>query len=158
MADVIEQLANDHGLFLCVGCGKCVAACPMGELFDDFAHEVSPRGIIAQVLMDFELPHDGRLWFCLTCDLCTDLCPAGVYFRDFVEALRQATIEAGDVEYACFCRNCGVYLCPQHTLEYLKRALGEAGAELLTLCSRCRQYDWGNRIKALQAQPRRALK
>jgi heterodisulfide reductase subunit C len=97
----------------------------MGEIFDDFEHEVSPRGVIARVLMDFELPHNGRLWFCLTCDLCTDLCPAGVCFRDFVEALRQATVEAGSAEYACFCRACGAYLWPQHTVEYLKQTLGE---------------------------------
>lgn len=121
----------------------------MGEIFDDFSYKVSPRGVIEGVLLDLEVPEDGRLWFCLTCDLCTNLCPAGVRFRDFVEATRWLTIEAGDTEYGSFCRNCGAYLWPQHTLEYLKQRPGEATEELLTLCPGCRRYDFGEKVKAL---------
>ena len=149
MTDAIERLANQYGLSFCVQCGKCVAVCPMGEIFDDFSYEVSPRGVIERVLLDSEFPEDSRLWFCLTCDLCTNLCPAGVRFRDFVEAARWLTIEAEHTEYGSFCRNCGTYLWPQHTVEYLKQTLGEAAEELLTLCPRCRQYDFGERVKSL---------
>jgi heterodisulfide reductase subunit C len=149
MTDAIERLANQYGLPFCVECGKCVAVCPMGEIFDDFSYEVSPRGVIERVLLDSEFPQDSRLWFCLTCDLCTNLCPAGVRFRDFVEAARWLTIETGRTEYGSFCRNCGAYLWPQHTVEYLKQTLGEAAEELLTLCPRCRQYDFGEKVKAL---------
>ena len=149
MTDAIERLANQYGLSFCVQCGKCVAVCPMGEIFDDFSYEVSPRGVIERVLLDSEFPEDSRLWFCLTCDLCTNLCPAGVRFRDFVEAARWLTIKAEHTEYGSFCRNCGVYLWPQHTVEYLKQTLGEAAEELLTLCPRCRQYDFGKKMKAL---------
>lgn len=165
MSDVIERLAGQYGLSLCVECGKCVAVCPMGEIFDDFSYEVSPRGIIERALLDLEVTEDGgstvpalsvaeglttsQLWFCLTCDLCTNLCPAGVRFRDFVEATRRLAIGAGDTEYGSFCRNCGAYLWPRHTVEYLKQTLGEAAEELLTLCPRCRQYGFGERVKAL---------
>jgi heterodisulfide reductase subunit C len=149
MTDAIERLANQYGLSFCVECGKCVAVCPMGEIFDDFSYEVSPRGVIERALLDSEFPQDSRLWFCLTCDLCTNLCPAGVRFRDFVEAARWLTIETGHTEYGSFCRNCGAYLWPQHTVEYLKQTLGEAAEELLTLCPRCRQYDFGEKVKAL---------
>lgn len=153
--DAIEQLANEYGLVFCVECGKCVAVCPMGEIFDDFSYEVSPRGIIERVLLDFEPPDDGRLWFCLTCDLCTDMCPAGVEFRDFMEAIRQLTIEAGSTEHGCFCRGCGRYLWPQHTVEYLKQKLGEAAEEILTLCPRCRQHSFGEKVKTLAPGNRR---
>jgi len=149
MSDAIERLANQYGLSFCVECGKCVAVCPMGEIFDDFSYEVSPRGVIERALLDLEIMEDARLWFCLTCDLCTSLCPAGVRFRDFVEASRWLTIEAGAGVYGSFCRNCGAYLWPQHTVEYLKKTLGEAAEELLTLCPRCRQYDFGEKVKAL---------
>lgn len=149
MSDAIERLASQYGLFLCVECGKCVAVCPMGEIFDDFSYEVSPRGVIERVLLDSEIPKDSQFWFCLTCDLCTNLCPAGVRFRDFIEAARWLTVEAGVTGYGSFCRNCGAYLCPRHTVEYLKQTLGEATEELLTLCPRCRQYDFGERVKAL---------
>jgi heterodisulfide reductase subunit C len=147
MSEVIERLASEHGLFLCVECGKCVAVCPMGEIFDDFSYEVSPRGVIERVLLDFEVPQNGRLWFCLTCDLCTNLCPAGVGFRDFVEALRRLNIEAGDAEYGAFCRDCGVYLWPQHTVAYLEQT--QASEEFLTRCPRCRRRDFGEKVKAL---------
>ncbi len=144
----IERLVNEYGFFLCVECGKCVAVCPMGEIFKDFTYEVSPRGVIEKVLLDEEIPDDSRLWFCLTCNLCTSLCPAGVRFRDFMEAARHLIVQAGDAEYAAFCRNCGTYLWPRHTVEYLKQTLGEAAEELLTLCPRCRQYGLGEKVKA----------
>lgn len=156
ISEAIERLARRYELVLCVECGKCVAVCPMGELFDDFSYEVSPRGVIEGILLRTEKLGDGRLWFCLTCNLCTDLCPAGVRFRDFVEAVRGLTIKAGITEHGVCCRNCNVYLWPQHTIEYLKRTLGEAAEEILTLCPRCRQYDLGEKVKALLPGNRQA--
>jgi heterodisulfide reductase subunit C len=164
MVDAVERLVSEYGLLLCVECGKCVAVCPMGEIFDDFTYETSPRGVIAQALLGPETrsvetwssveTHVG-VWFCLTCDLCTNLCPAGVRFRDFVEAVRRLIIEAGITEHGSFCRTCGAYLWPQHTVEYLKQTLGAEAEELLTLCPRCRQYDFGERVKALTPGNRR---
>ena len=154
----IEQLADKYGLFLCVECGKCVAACPMGEIFDDFSYEVSPRGVIEAVLVEggVEELNSDRFWFCLTCDLCTDLCPAGVRFGDFVDAIRLIAIESGVTEHCLFCRNCGTYLSPRHTVKHLKQMLGEAAEELLTLCPKCRQYDFGEKWKALSPGSRKA--
>lgn len=145
----VEQLGNQYGLFLCVECGKCVAACPMSRIFSDLTYEASPRGIIERVLLDSELPESGQLWFCLTCNLCTGLCPAGVRFRDFVEAARLLRIQAGEREPGVFCRRCGTFLWPQHTLEYLKQSLGPEAEEKMTLCIKCRQLDAGSRIKNL---------
>jgi L-lactate utilization protein LutB len=147
----LEQLAEQYGLFLCVECGKCVAVCPMGEIFDDFSYKVSPRGLIEAVLVEGGLEElkANRIWFCLTCDLCTNLCPAGVLFSDFVEAVRLKAIEAGVTQHCLFCRNCGTYHEPWHTVEHLKQILGEDAEELLTLCPKCRQYDFGEKVKAL---------
>jgi L-lactate utilization protein LutB len=156
MSDIgIERLVDQYGLLFCVECGKCVAVCPMGEVFDDFAYEVSPRGVIERALLGLEMLEHAGLWLCLTCDLCTDLCPAGVRFRDYVEAARQLAIEAGVTECVSFCRDCGAFLWPRHTEEYLKQALGEIAEELLTLCPRCRQYDLGEKVKALAPGSRR---
>lgn len=147
----VEQLAEHYRLFLCVECGKCVAVCPMGEIFDDFSYEVSPRGVIEAILVegDVEELRANRIWVCLTCDLCTNLCPAGVLFCDFIEAVRLMAIESGVTEHCLFCRNCGTYLEPWHTVKYMKQTLGEAAEELLTLCPKCRQYDFGEKVKAL---------
>jgi heterodisulfide reductase subunit C len=149
MTDIIEQLAKQHALLLCVDCGKCVAVCPMWEIFDDFSYEVSPRGVIKMALSgQATLAHVG-VWVCLTCDLCTRLCPMGVRFRDFIEAARQLALEAGAAEHGYFCQECGAYLCPEHTVAYLRQTLGEAGEELLGLCTRCRQVSFGKKVKAL---------
>jgi ferredoxin len=153
----VERLVNQYGLFLCVECGKCVAVCPMGEIFDDFSYEVSPRGIIERALLNLEVIEDSRFWFCLTCDLCTDLCPAGVRFRDFVEAIRLMAIESGMREHGLFCRNCGAYLWPWHTVNYLRQKLGEAAEEFLTLCPKCRQYEFGEKVKALAPGSRKVV-
>ncbi|HEY44704.1 MAG TPA: 4Fe-4S dicluster domain-containing protein [Anaerolineae bacterium] len=145
---MIESLASKYGLYLCVECGKCVAICPMGEIYTHVSYEISPRGIIERILLDPEIPEDDCLWFCLTCDLCTNLCPAGVRFRDFVEVARQVAIKNGITEYSSFCDGCGTYLYPEHILGYLKQELGETAEELLTLCPRCRRYDFGEKLKA----------
>jgi heterodisulfide reductase subunit C len=129
----------------------------MGEIFDDFSYEVSPRGVIEAVLIEgaVETLNTDGFWFCLTCDLCTNLCPAGVRFRDFVEAIRCIAIESGMTEQSLFCRNCGAYLWPGHTVKYLKQTLGEASEELLTLCPTCRQYGFGEKVKTLEPGSRK---
>jgi heterodisulfide reductase subunit C len=144
------ELAERHGLFLCVECGKCSAVCPMGNLFEDYRYETSPRGIIEHALLglEFELTDD-HLWPCLTCDLCTDRCPQGVRFRDFVLALRRRILDAGHREHAAFCRGCGAYLGPQHTAQHLERTLGEDEEDLLALCPRCRRRQCGARAKII---------
>jgi Fe-S oxidoreductase len=148
-AEVLDRLAGRHGLFLCVQCGKCAAVCPMGKLFSDFSYEASPRGVIERALLGFAMEGHAGLWFCLTCEVCTDLCPAGVRFRDFVAELREHLVEEGDTEHGSFCRGCGAYLWPRHTLEHLKGALGEAAEAHLGLCPRCRRYNHGKTMQAL---------
>lgn len=151
----IELLVEQYDLSFCVECGKCVAVCPMGEIFDDFSYEVSPRGVIERALLGLEILEHVGVWFCLTCDLCTDLCPAGVRFRDFVEAVRQLTIEAGFTEHGSFCQECGAYICPRHTVEYLKQSLGKVAEELLTICPSCRRYSFGEKVRGLASGSRK---
>jgi heterodisulfide reductase subunit C len=145
----IEKLADQYGLYLCMECGKCVAVCPMQEIYTHVSYEISPRGVIERLLMDPEIPEDDSLWFCLTCDLCTDLCPAGVRFSDFIEGARQWLIKNGVTKYGSFCENCGAYLYPRYILEYMEETLGENAEELLRLCPRCRRYEIGAKVKAL---------
>jgi len=122
----------------------------MGQIFDDFSHEVSPRGIIERTLLDYGIPDEDHLWFCLTCDLCTDMCPMGVTVRDFVEAVRSLVIKAGVREFGSFCRSCNDYLWPIHTVEYLQQVLGDLSQEYLTQCTRCRKNDVGEKFKGLR--------
>ena len=130
----------------------------MSEIFDDFSYDLSPRGIIGSISAGegIEALNAERFWFCLTCDLCTNLCPTGVRFRDFVEEIRLLAIGSGITEHSLFCRNCGKYLWPRHTMKYLKQALGEAANEILTLCPNCRQYDLGEKVRELEPGNRQA--
>lgn len=147
----IEKLVDQHGLTLCVECGKCVAVCPMELIFDDFSYEVSPRGVIEAVLVDggFDLFQSNRFWFCLGCNQCTDICPAGVQFRDFVQASRKLAMQSGVTERVSFCSKCGAYLQPKRVSQYMNEVLGEGADEFLDLCPRCRQYDFAMRVKSL---------
>lgn len=152
MSTNLEHVASQYGLFLCVECGKCVAVCPMSEIFVDFSYDVSPRGIIGSISVgeSIEALNAERFWFCLICDLCTSLCPTGVRFRDFVEEIRLLAIESGITEHCLFCQNCGKYLWPWHTMKYLNQTLGEAANDILKLCPKCRQYDLGEKVKELE--------
>jgi ferredoxin len=149
MANTINEIASQCDLFLCVECGKCVAACPMTEIFKDFSYEISPRGMVEKTLMDFDVLTDIGIWFCLTCDVCTEICPAGVRYRDFVERVRQLALREGLTENGLFCQRCGRFFLPRHTLEYISEQLedGAVPDEYLTLCPRCRKYDFGEKVK-----------
>lgn len=149
-SDHIEVLVNQHNLHCCVQCGKCVAVCPMGQIFDDFCYEVSPRGIIELATLNYGTPESDHLWYCLTCDLCTDMCPMGVNIRDFVESMRRLALDRGDREHAFFCRSCNVYLSPAHTLEYLLQVLGNSAEEYLTQCNKCRKESFGKKVKGIR--------
>jgi heterodisulfide reductase subunit C len=149
VANTVEQLVDQYGLVLCVECGKCVAVCPMAEIFEDFDYDVSPRGLIERALLGLEMMDGVGIWFCLACDLCTSLCPAGVQLRDFIEATRKLAIQAGRAEYCVFCRECGEHLWPRHTAEYVEQVLGEEPDKLLGLCPRCRRNAVGKKIKSL---------
>ncbi|MGD1995212.1 MAG: (Fe-S)-binding protein [Anaerolineae bacterium] len=155
MLDSTQRLVDRYGLSLCVECGKCVAACPMREILDGFSSEHSARGVVRRALLGLEMVGHAGIWLCLTCDLCTNLCPAGVRFRDFIRAARRLSVETGRAKYGSFCRGCSAHICPSYAVEYLKRTLGEASQELLTLCPRCRQYRVGRRVKGLAVGSRR---
>ena len=146
----LDQLADRYGLFLCVECGKCSAVCPMGDLYDDYRYDISPRGIINRGLVAADFEQDDHLWSCLTCDMCTDLCPAGVQIRDYVMAVREWLIAGGHDEHAAKCSGCGTYIGPRRTDEHLRRTLGEgSGEDLLALCAPCRRREMGRKMSTL---------
>jgi heterodisulfide reductase subunit C len=146
----MDDLAQRHGLCFCVECGKCVAVCPMGALFSDFHYEASPRGMIEHALMGLEVEGHAPLWLCLTCDSCTRICPQGVKVKEFVEEARSWAVDSGDREWGSFCRDCGKYLWPLHTIEHMKRQLGEEVEGHLTLCPDCRRRDYGAKMRFLK--------
>ena len=159
MGSSVDELMKETRVFLCVECGKCASACPMTEIFEDFSYEVSPRGIVEKALFGFDILTDVGVWFCLTCDVCTQLCPAGVRFRDFVQGVRALAVEEGVTEHGLFCERCGQYVLPTHTVQYIQEKLDgkELPDEYLSLCPRCRQYDFTAKMKDLRPGKSRVL-
>ncbi|MBI4721760.1 MAG: 4Fe-4S dicluster domain-containing protein [Candidatus Stahlbacteria bacterium] len=163
----IKELIVRKKLQGCIECGKCVASCPMYEMFKDFSYEYSARGIIGKVLFGAkwksrlggvgeDILKDKSIWYCLTCDVCTDGCPAGVKFCEFIKGLRQIAIEKGVKELGLFCKRCGNYFLPTHTLEYLREKIITPNPQSLIpnldwllLCPKCRKYEISQKIKEL---------
>ena len=151
MEVTIDQLIKDYKLYLCVDCGKCVGSCPMTEIFEDYSSSFSPRNIIERALLAFDLVADKSIWYCLTCNECTVKCPQGVEFRDFINTLREIALKKKISRFGIFCKRCGQYFLPVHTIEYIRAKLndGDTDIELLNACPRCRKYEYGEKVKAL---------
>lgn len=151
MVATIDQLINQYKLYLCVDCGKCVGSCPMTEIFEDYSYSFSPRNIIERALLAFDLVADKAIWYCLTCNECTVKCPQGVEFRDFINALREIALKKKISRFGFFCKRCGQYFLPVHTIEYIRAKLNgdETDVGLLNACPRCRKYEYGDKVKAL---------
>ena len=140
--------ANEHAVrraaLLCVECGKCVAVCPMAEMYPEFSWDMSPRGIVQQVLREIPADQIRGVEGCVQCRSCATACPAGVDAAGLVALLRQ-TLPAPAV---CSC--CGGALPPAPAREYVRRATARTPGEddgFMDLCPDCRRrmYARNNR-------------
>jgi heterodisulfide reductase subunit C len=91
----------------CVECGRCVAACPMAEMYINFSIEMSPRGIIKKTLIGNPVIEDQNIWYCTECNAGTDTCPQEVSCRDLIRKLREAAVSENLPENAKTCKCCG---------------------------------------------------
>ena len=150
MKDTLDKIIDEAKLPLCVECGKCVAGCPLAELYKDFSYEFSARGIIKKALLGSDVSKNREFWFCLACDVCAQMCPAGVKFAEFVEAARQLAISEGVTEYCFLCERCGRCYLPIPTLECIKEKLEEMKnpAQYLNLCPDCRKDNLAEKVKS----------
>ena len=127
----------------CVECGKCVAVCPMAEMYPDFDWDISPRGMVQLALRGAALLSGPALWRCTLCEACTRTCPAGVDCCGLVADLRPLARAAGGAEPAgaepAACACCGADLPPGPVLAYLSQALPRVPLDYLDLCPACRR-------------------
>ena len=152
MGNTLDKIINEAKVFYCVECGKCVGACPMREIYEEFFYELSPRGISKKALLGFDILDilkGKEIWFCLGCTVCTELCPAGVRYAEFIESLRRLAISQGITEHYLSCQRCGSYFLTTPTLDNIRKLVEEKGlsSQFLALCPKCRRYDFGERVK-----------
>ncbi len=105
--DKIAEAKRLSGADGCVECGRCVAACPMAEMYANFSIEMSPRGIIKKTLIGDPVIEDQNIWYCTECNAGTDTCPQGVSCRDLIRKLREAAVSENLPENAKTCKCCG---------------------------------------------------
>jgi heterodisulfide reductase subunit C len=149
--NVLAELIDQKKLTLCVECGKCVAGCPMVDVYEQFSYKLSARGIIKKALLGLDLLNDINIWFCLACDTCARICPAGVKYAEFIETIRQLVISEGKTDNCRFCESCGRYFVQLPLSEHLKDELGETSSsgEFLDLCPHCRRDSAALKMKLL---------
>ncbi|MBM4272084.1 MAG: 4Fe-4S dicluster domain-containing protein [Deltaproteobacteria bacterium] len=140
--DKITEAKKVSGVHGCVECGRCVAACPMAEMYTNFSIEMSPRGIIKKILMGEPAVEDIHIWYCTECNAGADVCPQGVSCRDLIRALRETAIDEGVIENAKTCTSCGRVFVAVPVENFVYGRLQEEPANLfntLDICPPCRR-------------------
>jgi len=128
-----------------VECGKCVAVCPMAEMYPDFGWKMSPRGVIRRTLMGEQILGDPVIWHCTGCNAGTEVCPEGVSCRELIRGLRQLAVETGEAAPIRNCVLCGAPLLPRPVDKYVQARLGNSVGEYLDTCPACRQRRYALR-------------
>ncbi len=87
------QLAN------CYQCGKCTAGCPVASHMD-----LAPNQVVrlAQLGQWHKVLRSRAIWECVGCQTCSTRCPKKVDCAGVMDALREASLERGDVANEAF--------------------------------------------------------
>jgi heterodisulfide reductase subunit C len=147
--DKISKLINEYKLYYCVECGKCVAGCPMNEIYDDFSYSFCSRGIIRKAMLEQDVVDSGDIWRCLRCDLCANVCPAGVSYAQFIADARNMAMAEGHTENAAYCECCGEYYLPLPTVDAYHHILdkNERPNGYTKLCPKCKTATYAGNMK-----------
>lgn len=144
-ADKINDLKRFANVYGCVECGKCVAACPMADMYTNFSIEMSPRGIIKKALVGDNLVSDGNIWYCTECNAGTDVCPQGVSCRDLIRGLRRIAVEEAVITNITYCASCRAPFVALPVENFVHKRLKEEPANVfavLDLCPACRRENY----------------
>jgi len=141
----LEEAIRAAGVHGCVECGKCVAICPMQDMYANFSIDMSPRGMIKKSLFARDILSDQNIWYCTECNACTDICPEGVSCRDLIRSLRIMALEQGLVESVRKCSSCGGAFVSLPVLNYVEHRLKEKALLALALCPSCRRETYFRR-------------
>jgi len=129
---------RDSGSFCCVECGKCVAVCPMADMYPYFSYDMSPRGFLKAARMSPKIIEDGRLWCCTECNACSETCPEGVSCREMVKGLKKIALDREKADKMKRCSLCGIIFTSVQIIDFLTDKLKHQHLDYLELCPSCR--------------------
>jgi Fe-S oxidoreductase len=144
----INDVKKMAGVYGCVECGRCVAVCPMAEMYANFSIAMSPRGVIKKAVTGENLIQDKNIWYCTECNAGTDICPQGVSCRDLIHGLREIAMEREAAEDMKYCKACGECFVAVPVEEFVFSRLAVEPANvlrLLDLCPVCRRERYMER-------------
>ena len=148
----MQQILKDAGVFACVECGKCSAACAMACLYADFSLRLSPRAFAQQALRLGRAEEASDLWRCLQCGNCSSICPEGVDVAACIAALRKYGLGEQQTGLDRACARCGRELMPLPARQWLQARFpaheeedeeaGPATPDYSGLCPACRRLAY----------------
>jgi heterodisulfide reductase subunit C len=143
--DKLNDIKKSANIYGCVECGRCVAACPMADMYLNFSIEMSPRGVIKKALMGEDLTRDENIWYCTECNAGTDVCPQGVSCRDLIRGARQIAVEENAISNITYCASCHrpfMALPAEHFVHGRLKAEPANVIAVLNLCPACRRENY----------------
>jgi heterodisulfide reductase subunit C len=146
--DKINSVKTMAGVCGCVECGRCVAVCPMADMYVNFSIAMSPRGVIKKAMVDEDLVEDKNIWYCTECNAGTDVCPQGVSCRDLIHGLRKIAMEREGTEDVKYCTVCNEPFIAVPVEDFVFARLQAEPANvlrILELCPVCRRERYMER-------------
>lgn len=134
----VHEILRASGAFCCVECGKCVAVCPMPDMYHNFCYDMSPRGLVKIAQNIPRIVEHEHIWYCTECNACSETCPEGVSCRDMVQGLKKIAISQKTVTPAKTCCSCGAVYTSIPISAYLSDRLKGRLYHYMDLCLPCR--------------------
>lgn len=84
---------------LCIGCGSCVATCPVYSVLGNefgYRRHLGGKGVfLSQFIEDESVCYNSGLFYCTLCGLCTVECPVGIETNNLLEKTRAKLVKKG---------------------------------------------------------------
>jgi len=94
-----KALEDGGECLLCIGCGSCVATCPVYSVLGNefgYRRHLGGKGVfLSQFIEDESVCYDSGLFYCTLCGLCTVECPVGIETNHLMEKTREKLVKRG---------------------------------------------------------------